>query len=84
MSKRSSSTNYVADTRAPSPADYLLFDLLDYHDELGERKAKPGGLAETFWSEEKDKLSKLLDWRYMMRNRPGIKKYLESGKRRER
>ena len=77
LSRRSQWYHYVADTKEPSPADYLLFDLLDYHEELGG-----GELWKNFLAENGDKLEELFAWRNMMASRPGIKAYLASDKRR--
>ena len=72
-----SSTSFVAGTPTPSHADYLLFDLLDYHEACA---AFEPALAADLLSATK--MPALASWREIMRRRPGIAAYLKSDGRR--
>ena len=75
---RRSGSNWVAGTRKPTHADYLLFDLLDAH----ELQAPSAEHAASLFTVRK--LPNLLAWRERMRERPGLKSYLAGPNRREK
>ena len=72
-----SPTPFVGRTPAPTHADYLLFDLLDYHEACA---AFEPALASDLLSATK--MPALASWREIMRRRPGIAAYLKSDGRR--
>ncbi len=75
---RRSDSGWVAGTRKPTHADYLLFDLLDAH----ELQAPSAEHAATLLSLRK--LPSLMAWRERMRERPGLSGYLAGPNRREK
>jgi len=68
-----SPTDFVSGSADATHADYLLLDLLDYHDALG------GDLSTSLLQT----MPGLLEWREKMRERPKLKAYLESTARRK-
>lgn len=73
-----SSTGFAASSPDATHADYLLLDLLDYHEHLVKfYKCSPEKLDEVM-----KKLPALRKWRKMMVARPKLKAYLEGPDRR--
>ena len=65
---------WIACTNIPTMADYLLYDLLDTHEERGDRDRTREILKES---------ENLNRWRQRMSNRENIKTYLASDRRRQ-
>ena len=63
---------HAAGTRVPTHADYLLLDLLDYHESFDAPAT--AALLQT--------MPRLVAWRAEMLNRPALKKYLDGPGRR--
>ena len=72
--KSSIENPWIACTNIPTMADYLLYDLLDAHEERGDQDRTRAILKTS---------ENLNRWRHRMSNRENIKKYLESDKRRK-
>ena len=73
---RRSATKWIAGSPRPSHADYLLLDLLDYHEVMAPSPAAAAELLSV------QRLPYLLQWRERMRGRPGLAEYLAGPKRR--